>query len=467
MLTEEKILSYLTQNHDYANFVFPYLKDEYFSVDHRIIYSIMYQHFVKFGKLISFDEITSEIESQSLKQQTLDQCIDITKKLFFEEKSVSHIDWWIEKTEEFCKEKAIYNAILESINILEKNSKQTKEIIPQLLSDAISVSFDSSIGHHFFNDIRHRFEYYHSHEVKIPFNLSIFNKITQNGFPRKTLNVFAAATGVGKSLLLCHLAAHYYVQNFNVLYITMEMSEEQIAKRIDMNLMDRTEHEIKQMSFDEYQQHINTINSETTGHLIIKEYPTAGANIEHFRRVIKDLREKQGIVPDILIVDYLTICSSARYKGGAGNVNSYFIGKAIAEELRGLCVEFNMVGLSAVQFNRGGYNNSDSDLGNISESAAIAMTVDCMLGMISTDEIRSLNQIMIKQLKNRYGDLNYYNKFLIGVDYAKMRVFELDETEEVSSVKKEPSTFNQLKNSAKNINNLAKNDKFKSFDLEN
>ena len=336
------------------------------------------------------------------------------------------IDWLLDQTEKYCQDRAVYNAIMESINIIDGKSKDKgKGAIPQILSEALSVSFDTSIGHDFLSDWDHRYEFYHHKEEKIELDLSYFNSITRGGIPRKTLNVALAGTGVGKTLFMCHAAAANLSAGYNVLYITMEMSEERIAERIDSNLMNVTTDELKIMPKEVFDKKIERVRSKCKGRLIIKEYPTSSAGSSNFRHLLQELKLKRKFIPDIIYIDYLNICASSRMKMG-NSVNSYMYIKAIAEELRGLAVEFNVPIITATQTNRDGYNSSDVDLTNTSESFGLPATADLMFAIISTEELEELNQLLIKQLKNRYNDLNLHRTFLIGVDRSKMRLYDVE-----------------------------------------
>jgi predicted ATP-dependent serine protease len=334
----------------------------------------------------------------------------------------------VEQTEKFCQDKAIYNAIMESVSILDKrDEKRNKGEIPKLLSNALGVSFDSHIGHDYIDDSESRFEFYHKKEVRIPFDLDLFNKITKGGIPNKTLSICLAGTGVGKSMFMCHTAASCLSQGLNVLYITLEMAEERIAERIDANLLNIDIQDLGLISKKDYMRKVETLKSKTHGKLIIKEYPTASASALHFRSLLNELHLKKNFRPSIIFIDYLNICCSSRIKPGA-NVNSYSYIKSIAEELRGLAVEFNLPIFSATQTTRSGFTNSDPGLEDTSESFGLPATADFMFALISTEELEQLNQIMVKQLKNRFGDPNYFKRFVVGVDRAKMRLYDAENT---------------------------------------
>ena len=338
----------------------------------------------------------------------------------------SNADWLLVETEKFCKDKAVYNAILQSIGVMEGRDKNiSKDGIPSLLQDALGVCFDASVGHDYFEDASSRFDFYNRAETRIPFDLDYFNKITQGGIPNKTLNIALAGTGVGKSLFMCHMAAGCIGQGKNVLYITLEMAEERIAERIDANLLNASIDQLKNIPKTMFESRITKLNGKIHGKLIIKEYPTASAHVGHFKALLSELSLKRTFKPDIIFVDYLNICSSSRFKPGGG-VNSYTYIKAIAEELRGLAVEFNVPIMSATQTTRSGFSNTDVELTDTSESFGLPATADFMFALISTEELEKLNQIMVKQLKNRYNDPTLYKRFMIGIDRAKMRLFDLE-----------------------------------------
>ena len=340
----------------------------------------------------------------------------------------TELGWLLDTTEKFCQDKAVYNAVVESIGILDNpNGKKDKGVIPEILSDALSVSFDPHVGHDYIDDADDRYDFYHRVEERIPFDLEYFNKITNGGLPQKTLNICLAGTGVGKSLFMCHVAASCLAQNQNVLYITLEMAEEKIAERIDANLLDISVDDLHQLPKDIYDRKINNLSKTTKGKLIVKEYPTASANVNHFRALLNELNLKRSFVPDIIFVDYLNICTSSRIRQGA-NVNSYTYIKSIAEELRGLAVENKIPIVSATQTTRSGYSNTDVGLEDTSESFGLPATADLMFAIISTEQMEALGQVMVKQLKNRYNDPTVNKKFVIGIDRAKMKLYDVDQS---------------------------------------
>jgi replicative DNA helicase len=427
MKIENVIFGNLINNEEYARKVIPFLKSEYFSdqVD-RTVFDLITEYVNKYNSFptktaldIDLNEKSGLTEDQFKKAREL--VSDLNKS---EEKD---INWLVDSTEKFCKDKALYNALMESIQIVDssKNDSISVGSIPKILQDALGVSFDQSIGHDFLDDADARYEFYHRKEVRIPFDLDFFNKITQGGLPRKTLNIALAGTGVGKSLFMCHSAAQNLMSGLNVLYITMEMAEERIAERIDANLLGVTLDELKELPQSIYYKLIGRVRDRAKGKLIVKEYPTASAGSANFRHLLNELNLKKNFVPDIIYIDYLNICASSRIKAGA-NVNSYTYIKAIAEELRGLAVEYNVPIVSATQTTRSGYSNSDVGLEDTSESFGLPATADFMFALVTSDELRQLSQIMVKQLKNRYGDPAVHKRFVIGVDYSKMRLYNVE-----------------------------------------
>jgi len=388
------------------------------------IASLLIDFFEKYNKTASLESLAIQIgDLKGFTDKEIPEILDYTKELT---KKEPNEEWLIQQTEKFCKDRAVYNAILNSIKIIDGRDKvHTQDAIPSILSDALAISFDNHVGHDYIEDADARYEYYHRVEEKIPFDLDMFNKITKGGLSNKTLNIVLAGTGVGKSLFMCHVAAAALTQGKNVLYITMEMAEERIAERIDANLLNLTMDELKVVDKDIYQARIEKIAKKTQGHLVIKEYPTASAHAGHFRALLEELKMKREFSPDIIMVDYLNICSSQRMKMGA-SVNSYTYVKAIAEELRGLAVEYNVPILSATQTTRSGYTNSDPGLEDTSESFGLPATADLMFALVSNEELEQLNQIIVKQLKNRYNDPGYYKRFVIGVDRAKMKLYDVE-----------------------------------------
>ena len=428
MSVERTILTNLVYNEQYGRKVIPFLKEDYFSnFDEKLVYKLIDDYVAKYNAFPSKEALALDLANkEGISETTFQQCKDIIEKLQQED---SKIDWLLDQTEKFCQDKAIYNAIMASIGILNDNSgKTTKGAIPQILSDALAVSFDTHIGHDFIEDSDPRYDFYHTKEVRVPFDLEYFNKITKGGLPKKTLNIALAGTGVGKSMFMCHCAAANLVSGLNVLYITMEMAEERIAERIDANLLDIPLDELTIIPKDVYDKKIARLKGKTHGKLIIKEYPTACAGSANFRHLLNELKIKKNFVPDIIYIDYLNICISSRIRNGA-NVNSYTLIKAIAEELRGLAVEFNVPIVSATQTTRSGYSNSDVGLEDTSESFGLPATADFMFALVKQSEtMADLNQIMVKQLKNRYNDPGVNTKFVVGVDRSKMRIYDVEQT---------------------------------------
>jgi replicative DNA helicase len=425
MRIEKTILSNLIHNEEFCRKVVPFLKTEYFS-DRKeaVLATELIRFFNDYNKPASPEILAIEVGNRKdLGDKEIPEFEVYINELTIKE---TNLDWLISETEKFCKDKAVYNAILSSIKIIEGRDKNhTKDALPSILSDALGVSFDNHVGHDYIEDYDERYDFYHRVEEKIPFDLDMFNKITKGGLSKKTLNVVLAGTGVGKSLFMCHVAASSLMQGKSVLYITMEMAEERIAERIDANLMNIGMDELKILDRSLYQSRFDKVSKKTQGKLIIKEYPTAGAHAGHFKGLLEELKTKKKFVPDMVIIDYLNICSSSRMKQGA-NVNSYTYIKSIAEELRGLAVEYAVPILSATQTTRSGFSNTDVELTDTSESFGLPATVDFMFALITSEELEGLNQLLVKQLKNRYGDPSYYKKFVIGVDRSKMKLYNLE-----------------------------------------
>lgn len=433
---ETTILRNLIYNEEYTRKVLPFIQSEFFSDSvEQILFNQIHDFVNKYKNLPTKEALVINLsESKDLTEQQVRGSIETLKSIEEDRHEPTENKWLLEQTEKFCQDKAIYNAIMESVQILDNshNSKSKGEI-PKLLSTALGISFDSNVGHDYINDAKERFEFYHRQESRIPFDLDLFNKITKGGIPNKTLSICLAGTGVGKSMFMCHMAASCLSQGHNVLYITLEMAEERIAERIDANLLNVSMDDLGRMTKSDYDRKFETLKVKTHGRLIIKEYPTASSNSLHFRALLNELQLKKNFVPQIIFIDYLNICSSARLKPGA-NVNSYSYIKAIAEELRGLAVEFNLPIVSATQTTRGGFNNSDVELTDTSESFGLPATADFMFALISTEELEQLNQLMVKQLKNRFGDPNHYKRFIIGVDREKMRLYDAEATAQVDIV---------------------------------
>ena len=428
MITQ-KILEGLIDSDDFVRTAKPYIKEEYFK-EHteKVVFEVINNYIDKYNKCPNLESIKVDLDNRTDLNE--DQHSTISKYVQGMVPGNTDIEWLVDETEKFCQHQAIYNAIMESIQILDGKTKTQKGDIPTLLTDALSVTFDPHIGHDFIEDADSRFEYYHRKEHKLPFNLDWFNKITKGGLSKKTLNICLAGTGVGKSLFMCHCAAANMLDGKNVLYITMEMAEEKIAERIDANLMGITMDELSVLPKEAYDKKLNRIKDKTTGQIIIKEYPTAGAGSNHFRHLLNELKMKRNIVPDIIYIDYLNICMSSRIKYGA-SVNSYTYVKAIAEELRGLAVEFNVPVVSATQTTRSGFSSSDIGLEDTSESFGLPGTADFMFAIIATEELDQLGQFQVKQLKNRYSDPGMFRRFIIGVDKAKMLLYDVEQSAQV------------------------------------
>ena len=424
---ETVILKNLVLNEDYSRKVVPFLQEEYFQDKaERTVFNIVSKFLLKYNNIPTKDAVLISLgDDKTLADSEFKKCVAISDEMY-KEGEKSDTEWLVEHTEKFCKEKAIYNGIMASIGIIEgKDKEQTQNAIPEIMSKALSVSFDTRVGHDFFEDVDERYEYYHRVEERVPFDLEMLNLITGGGVRKKTLNVVMAASGVGKSAFLCHHAAACLTQNLNVLYITLEMSEEEIAKRIDANLLDTDIHVLEKMPLAMYENKISNLKKTCHGKLIIKEYPTAAANVTHFRNLMEELKIKKKFKPDIIIVDYLNICSCARFKMGNG-MNSYTYVKGIAEELRGLAKQFNVPLWSATQVNREGAKSSDMEMTDTSESFGLPQTTDFFIALIETEELAQNGQLMVKQLKNRGNDTTKNRKFLIGVNKSKMKFYDVE-----------------------------------------
>ena len=423
---ETTILQNLIFNEEYSRKVIPFIQSDYFEDrKEKIIFEEIVSFIVKYGSSITIEALNIEVENRTDLTDTEAKDIrEINKNL---KESVTDHQWLLDTTEKWCRDRAIYLALMESIHIADGNDdKKNRDAIPTILSDALSVSFDNNVGHDYLLNYEERYEFYHKKEEKIEFDLEYFNKITKGGLPNKTLNIALAGTGVGKSLFMCHVASSVLLQGRNVLYITMEMAEEKIAERIDANLLDISIQDLSDLPKLMFENKVTDVSKKTQGQLIIKEYPTAGAHSGHFKTLLNELSLKKSFKPDIIFIDYLNICASSRYRAAA-NVNSYSYIKAIAEELRGLAVEANVPIVSATQTTRSGFASSDVDLTDTSESFGLPATADLMFALISTEELEGLNQIMVKQLKNRYNDPTIFKRFVIGIDRAKMRLYDCEQ----------------------------------------
>ena len=428
MRIETTILGNLLLNEEYTRKVLPFLKNDYFTSNaEKTIHETIGDFVTKYNSLPTKEALSIELQEVKINEEEFKETMELLDDISKDTEEYADLGWLLDSTEKFCQDKAIYNAVVESIGILDnQKSSQDKGLIPEILSDALSVSFDPHVGHDYLDDSDDRFEFYHRVEEKIPFDLDYFNRITKGGLPQKSLNICLAGTGVGKSLFMCHVASSCLSQNQNVLYITLEMAEEKIAERIDANMLDIAVDDLHALSKDMYDRKIENLRKTTKGKLIVKEYPTASANVNHFRALLNELNLKRSFVPDIIFVDYLNICTSSRIRPGA-NVNSYTYIKSIAEELRGLAVENKIPIVSATQTTRSGYSNTDVGLEDTSESFGLPATADLMFAIISTEQMEELGQIMVKQLKNRYNDPTVNRKFIVGIDRAKMRLFDVDQ----------------------------------------
>ncbi len=421
------ILSNLLNNEEYCRRVIPYVKREFFEGSHRTVFDLITNFVNKHNKLPTTSVLELELRKTSASEDILNESAvlisEISKKVDID------TDYLIRESEKWCRDRAVYNAIMDSIQIIDgKNLEKTEGAIPEILSDALGVSFDQAIGHDYIDNSDERFDFYSKKEDRIPFDLDYFNKITKGGLPNKTLNIALAGTGVGKSLFMCHCAASALQQGKNVLYITMEMAEERIAERIDANLMDLPIEQLQRISKNAFDSKIQKIATASIGKLIVKEYPTGAAHTGHFRALLNELKMKKNFRPDMIYIDYLNICASSRMRGLGGSINSYSYIKAIAEELRGLAVEFNVPIVSATQTTRSGYSNTDVGLEDTSESFGLPATADLMFALISTEELEELGQLLVKQLKNRYNDPTKYKRFVVGIDRSRMKLYDVEES---------------------------------------
>lgn len=426
-MIENTILSGLVYNENYTRKVLPFIKDEYFNdTEEKLVFNTISDYIEQYNGLPTKEALRISIEErEDLNEERYRRVGSLIDGLDYD--AGTDEDWLIDKTEKFCQDKAIYNAVRHAILVLDgKDPEKDKGAIPDMLSEALGVCFDDSVGHDFVEDSNERFDFYHAKEDKIEFDLEYFNKITKGGLSRKSLSIALAGTGVGKTLFMTHAAAANLMDGKNVLYITMEMAEERIAERIDANLLDLTIDDLRYLTRESYQGKMSSVRKRTTGKLIIKEYPTASANANHFRFLLNELKMKKNFVPDMIYIDYLNICASSRMKMGA-SVNSYTYIKAIAEELRGLAVEYNVPILSATQTTRSGFSNSDVGLEDTSESFGLPATADFMFALIKSEELEELGQLMVKQLKNRWGDVNAPTRFIIGIDRSRMKLFDAEE----------------------------------------
>ena len=424
---EQTILRNLLVDDKFMRKVLPFINNDYFEGVYRQLFKEVGKFVAKYNKLPTQESFKVELdESDIFNDEQYRHAVEILPEIF--KKEEIDYEWLIDKTEKWCQDRALHNAVMESISIIDgKHQTLSKNALPEILSDALAVNFDANIGHDYIENFSERYEFYHKEEERIPFDLDYFNKITKGGLPNKTLNIALAGTGVGKSLFMCHVSAAALTEGKNVLYITMEMAEERIAERIDANLLNIPIDQLDKLSKDMFSQKVSQLAKQTNGRLIVKEYPTGSAHSGHFRALLNELKLKKKFEPDIIFIDYLNICASSRMKGMGGAINSYTYVKAIAEELRGLAVEFDVPVLSATQTTRSGYSNSDVGLEDTSESFGLPATADLMFALVSTEELEQQGQIMVKQLKNRYNDPTYKKRFILGIDRSKMRLFDVDE----------------------------------------
>ena len=426
---EQTILRNLLVDEDYMRKVLPFVKPEYFEGVYKSLFIEVGKFVGKYNKLPNLEAFKIEIDDGNFNEEQYRHAIEILPEIFSKDKVDQQ--WLYDTTEKWCQDRALYNAVMESITIIDgKHNTLTKNALPDILNKALGVTFDTAVGHDYIEDVEQRYEFYHTVEDKIPFDLDYLNKITKGGLPKKTLNIALAGTGVGKSLFMCHVAGSHLTQGKNVLYVTMEMSEEKIAERIDANLLNTPIDQIENLSKNMFTEKVHALTKKTCGKLIVKEYPTGAANVNHFRSLLNELKLKRDFEADVIFVDYLNICASSRMKTMGGSINSYTYIKAIAEELRGLAVEFNVPVISATQTTRSGFSNSDPGLEDTSESFGLPATADLMFALVSSEELEKMGQIMVKQLKNRYNDISTYKRFVLGIDKSKMRLMDADENDQ-------------------------------------
>ncbi len=427
---EQVVLKNILTNEIYMRKVLPFIKAEYFEGIYKELFKQSGKFVAKYNKLPSAESFKIEIDSaDNFSDDNYRQAIEIIPELFTKEQSDE--EWLLDATEKWCQDRALFNAVMESISIIDgKHQTLSKNALPDILTKALGVSFDTNVGHDYLEAFEERYEFYHRDEERVPFDIELLNDITKGGLPRKTLNIILAGTGVGKSLAMCHFAAANLTDGRNVLYITAEMAEERIAERIDANLLNIQIDQLTDLSKSMFAEKVYNLSTKTNGKLIVKEYPTGSANVGHMRALLSELKLKKSFIPDIIYIDYLNICASARMKGMGGAINSYNYIKAIAEEFRGLAVEFNVPIVSATQTTRSGYGNSDVGLEDTSESFGLPATADLMFALISTEELEQMGQIALKQLKNRYNDPTYKKRFVIGVDRSKMRLYDAEDSQQ-------------------------------------
>jgi replicative DNA helicase len=439
-MLEQTILSNLLYNEDYCRKVIPYIREDYFEdVPTRKIFTTFTEYVDKYKEPPSAEALKISLDNRKdLNEDLFKDIIKTVDELKIDKDT--NQEWLLSETEKFCQDRDLVNSIRKAIQIIDGKDKELdKGSIPKLLTDSLGINFDNHVGHDYLDDFDDRYEFYHRKEERIPFDIDMLNKITKGGLPKKSLTALLASTGVGKSLVKCHVAAAALMQGKNVLYITAEMAEERIAERIDANLLNVTLDELSLMPRNVFEKKISRLREKTPSRLVVKEYPTGVAHAGHFRHLLNELRLKKNFTPDIILIDYLNICASSRIKGAAA-ANSYTLVKSIAEELRGLAMEFDVPILTSTQANRSGYGESDMDLTNTSESIGLPQTVDAMFALISTEELESMGQIMIKQLKNRWNDLSYYRRFVVGIDRSKMRLYDVEEHAQGNVFNEQPQT---------------------------
>lgn len=452
-MMESTILSNLVFNRDYTTKVFPFIKEEYFDSNaQRIIFDSFAQYFEQYSESPSIEALQICIENRRDLNETVFK--EITTEISnFKLDKLTNQEWLVDETEKFCQNKDLFNSIRRSILIMEgKDKTLDKGAIPKLLSDSLGIVFDSNVGHDFLEDVDERYDYYHRSESRLPFDLDLLNVVTKGGLPPKSLTLFLATTGAGKSLAMCHCSAANLQHGKNVLYISMELPEEEVARRIDANILDITVDEVKLMPRDVFNKKIERVKSKTPGRLFIKEFPTGYPHVGHFKHMLNELKQKQNFEPDIIYVDYLNIMASSRIKGAAAS-NSYTLIKSIAEEVRGLAMEIGVPIVSASQLNRSGYENTDVDLTNTSESMGITHTADAIFALITSEELESMGQLMVKQLKNRFGDLSYYRRFVLGIDRSRMKLYNTEQSaqQNVSNEPADASNDSPFKTKLKNV----------------
>jgi archaellum biogenesis ATPase FlaH len=439
------ILKTLTNDEGFCRKVIPHIKGEYFEDQHQAVYDLFLRFIGKYNKLPTPAVLEVEFQSSEYVNRPIaNDTLSLIKELRNENEV--DVEWLLESTETWCKDRSVYLGLMEAISIIDGKSEKAEGAIPDILTKALSVNFDTNVGHDYLDNAESRYDFYHQKEDKTPFDLEMLNTITAGGVPRKSLNIVLAGTGVGKSLAMCHFASDALSQGRNVLYITMEMAEEKIAERIDANLFDVDIATLKDLNKSAFVNKVKHINDKTQGKLIIKEYPTASAHVGHFRALLNELKMKKKFTPDVIYIDYLNICASSRMKGLGGSINTYSYIKAIAEEIRGLAVEFNVPIWSATQSTRTGFGNTDVEITDTSESFGLPATCDLMIALISTEQLEAANQVMIKQLKNRYNDISQHKRFCVGIDRSKMRLYDVEASAQTLSsdeITSAPSTPNK------------------------